>query len=582
MDFTRESAVLAEGWGIIPISAERVRKVWRIETPAGVFCLKRSGLSPNDALFVERLVAHARRRGFARAPAAIPDRRGAPFLEYGGAIYLLFPWIDGREADFDREENLASAVAVLAEFHRAGAGFVPYRSDPERVRWGAWPALFAARFAQLCEFGARAAMVQSSPFCRLYGHLFPYYLAEADRALRLLTASPYQRVTEEGLCRRTVCHHDPSPRNLLIDTEGRPFLIDFEYSLADLRLHDLANLLLRLLRRHGWRPEIARKVIDLYHRESPLDERELAVLYPFLLWPQDFWQAGLQFFLERLPWFPERFLETLRRRTEDREERAAFLAWYESEYWRPERRAFSASGPGRRTLFQDQLEMAFGRPDLAKYQGEGDLQGELEGQVLAVGSEPGSREALSGRFDLLGYVAEAIPTRGLQPAGGGEGELVAEEAEAPREADPPSSNADLDREVRIGPSAVVVQGFLLDPRHYPARPQRADGRLPMEEERPGRERDLPEIHGQQGEARAAEGDLLRLDLHAPYPAGEEVEPVYRGHSHFQRCQFGSPPLDGPAEQAAERGPQRGLGGHEAEGDPPEEPGAARIHVIPSR
>ena len=415
MDFTRESAVLAEGWGIIPISAERVRKVWRIETPAGVFCLKRSGLSPNDALFVERLVAHARRRGFARAPAAIPDRRGAPFLEYGGAIYLLFPWIDGREADFDREENLASAVAVLAEFHRAGAGFVPYRSDPERVRWGAWPALFAARFAQLCEFGARAAMVQSSPFCRLYGHLFPYYLAEADRALRLLTASPYQRVTEEGLCRRTVCHHDPSPRNLLIDTEGRPFLIDFEYSLADLRLHDLANLLLRLLHRHGWRPEVARKVIGFYHRENPLDERELAVLYPFLLWPQDFWQIGLQFFAERLPWPPERFLDTLRRRTADREERAAFLRWYEAEYWRPERPIFSLLRPpgltGRRAFPPEHLEISVAKPDLPEDHREGQGQGELQGQLLAVGDKPGGREPSPGRFDLRGKVAEAVSVR---------------------------------------------------------------------------------------------------------------------------------------------------------------------------
>ena len=91
------------------------------------------------------------------------------------------------------------------------------------------------------------------------------------------------------------------------------------------------------------RPEVAQKALAFYHRENPLDERELALLYPFLLWPQDFWQVGLQFFAERLPWPAERFWATLSRRTADREEREGFLAWFKKEYWRPKKPSFFLS-----------------------------------------------------------------------------------------------------------------------------------------------------------------------------------------------------------------------------------------------
>ncbi|NLG83601.1 MAG: CotS family spore coat protein [Firmicutes bacterium] len=399
-------------WGLTLYEVARVRKVWRLKTEAGFLCLKPSRLSSLDLLFVERLVAHARQGGFTRAAAAIPTRDGHHFVAAGGFSYLLFPWFAGREAAFAREDALLAAIVPLAAFHRAGSGFIPYRSDPARVRWGTWPVLLAARLAQLYEFGERARMLSASPFGILYARLFSHYVAQAEEALRLLKVSPYEELAEEGARRRMVCHHDPSPRNFILDEEGRAFLLDFEYALADLRLHDLANLLLRLLRRHGWRPEVARKVIGAYHRENPLDERELAVLYPFLLWPQDFWQIGRQFFAERLPWPSERFFETLHRRTVDREERGSFLDWYKAEDWRPAKLSFSSPlfGPPGLTMRRDfppgQLEISLPKADLPQGHREGQGQGEFQRQLLAEGDKPGGREALSGRFDLHGHVTE--------------------------------------------------------------------------------------------------------------------------------------------------------------------------------
>lgn len=334
-DLPKNLNELAGRWGLAVLSTQRIRKVWRLETDAGPCCLKRSILNQCDMLFVESVVAHLRARGFAAVVSCRRTLTGEASTIWNGQTYVLYPWCESREADFNRDEDLRLALHTLAELHAKSAGFIPYSSDPGRVRWGLWPRILGARRAQLAAFGARAAsMAKFSPFCARYAHLFPYYFAEAGRSLAALAASPYQQLCADAIQQRSVCHHDCSARNFLIGPEGRPTLVDFDYCLADLRLHDLANLILRLLRHDRWNSRIAAKALAMYDEESSLDGRELAVLYPLLLWPQDFWQIGLQFFLEELPWSQERFLQTLRRKTEDRAERAVFLEWYAAEYCR--------------------------------------------------------------------------------------------------------------------------------------------------------------------------------------------------------------------------------------------------------
>lgn len=329
-------AELAGRWGLALRTAQRVRKVWRLETDKGTYCLKRTTLAPRDLLFVHEVLDYLQARGFQAVLPCLRAPTGESCTVLHGLTYVLYPWRQSREADFDEAADLALGIEVLTELHGYSAGFIPYRSDPDRVRWGLWPRIFTARRAQLAEFGHRAAaQARSSTFCAWYAEVFPYYYAQAWQTLNVLAASPYAALSAEGVRQRTICHHDCSARNLLIDENKGATLVDFDYCLADLRLHDLANLMLRLLRHNHWRPEVALKVLGLYDQYEPLDRREQSVLYPLLLWPQDFWQVGLQYFLEELPWNQERYEATLRRKVEERAERAAFLDWYRKEFWRP-------------------------------------------------------------------------------------------------------------------------------------------------------------------------------------------------------------------------------------------------------
>lgn len=44
------------------------------------------------------------------------------------------------------------------------------------------------------------------------------------------------------------CHHDYANHNILIDSENQIYIIDFDYCMLDTKLHDLASILIRVMK----------------------------------------------------------------------------------------------------------------------------------------------------------------------------------------------------------------------------------------------------------------------------------------------------------------------------------------------
>jgi Ser/Thr protein kinase RdoA (MazF antagonist) len=133
-----------------------------------------------------------------------------------------------------------------------------------------------------------------------------------------------------------LCHHDLAHHNVLLTAAG-PALVDFDCVLADLGLHDLANLLRRLLRLAEWDPAPGRAVLAAYRELRPFGEGEAAALLPLLRFPEEAWQTGHQYYAENLPWPEERYLELLARKGDTAPARDRCLAAL-AETFRPARR----------------------------------------------------------------------------------------------------------------------------------------------------------------------------------------------------------------------------------------------------
>lgn len=101
-------------------------RFWRFASAAGVMCLRRW---PSEHPSVERLqqihhvLRHVAQEGLRVIPVPIPTQAGPTFVEYGGHLYELAPWLPG-SADFKEhpsEPRLQAALAATAQFHRAAS-----------------------------------------------------------------------------------------------------------------------------------------------------------------------------------------------------------------------------------------------------------------------------------------------------------------------------------------------------------------------------------------------------------------------------------------------------------------------------
>jgi len=313
-------------YGFKIVKVDSFRMIWRLKTDAGFKYLKRSKLTPAEIQFIYEALEYLARQTFDHIPHFILNKAGKPYTVDETGIYIVTDWYLSQELDFRILMDLKQAAEFMAEFHLKSRGFTPSRDDIHRTCWLNWPEKLENRLRQLCDFHRRALIEKdSSAFSRLYLRYFESYYREAQRSFQMLLRSPYPEVAAIDYERKSFCHHDYSGRNLLRTFEDHLLLVDFDYCLRDIRIHDLINLLVRNLKRTGWNSAIASFILKEYHQTGRLTREELEVMDVLLHWPQDFWQVGLQYYYENLPWPEERFLKKLETKLSFQFERDRFL-----------------------------------------------------------------------------------------------------------------------------------------------------------------------------------------------------------------------------------------------------------------
>ena len=314
-------------------TCQSYRRVWKVETNHGVKYLKKSKLCATDIRFIDEAQQYLYHQNFTNLPKFAWSRLHEPFVNFGDNLYILTDWYLGIELDFRILMDLKQASRFLAEFHTKSAGFKPNKPNPERTCWLGWPRKLEERLQQLRDFQRLANLEkESSVFSRLYLRNFGPFYQQAVASFEALLKSPYPKVAEAASAAFSFCHHDYSGRNILRTFGDRLLLVDFDYCLLDLRIHDLINLMVRNLKHNGWRLEVGDFILSEYQTVSPLAAEELEVMYVLLCWPQDFWQVGLQYYYEKLPWPKERFIKKLRHKIYYRALRNQFLNQFSRKY----------------------------------------------------------------------------------------------------------------------------------------------------------------------------------------------------------------------------------------------------------
>jgi CotS family spore coat protein len=109
-------------------------------------------------------------------------------------------------------------------------------------------------------------------------------------------------------------------------------MIDFDYCIVDSFLHDLSSIIIRCLKYGHWNFDTLDFIIDTYSQNTKVDNKDLYLIFCFMEFPQDFWQVGLQYYVEKQPWSEEVFIKRLRRIVGDCKERMEFMGEFQLSF----------------------------------------------------------------------------------------------------------------------------------------------------------------------------------------------------------------------------------------------------------
>ncbi|MGM9973147.1 MAG: CotS family spore coat protein, partial [Clostridiaceae bacterium] len=120
--------------------------------------------------------------------------------------------------------------------------------------------------------------------------------------------------------------------NIIIDSEEKINVIDFDYSKREIRIFDLSNFMIKVLKRNHWDIKIAIDILEAYNETSPLIEKEFKVLYAFLLFPQRFWRLANRYYYNEVNWGQNTFIRKLEGLIEEQEKYVEFLQNFKEAY----------------------------------------------------------------------------------------------------------------------------------------------------------------------------------------------------------------------------------------------------------
>ncbi|BAS28390.1 CotS family spore coat protein [Limnochorda pilosa] len=311
------------------IQAGGPKCVWKLETGRGPLCLKRLRQPAEPAAFSVGAQEHIARAG-GPVPPVLRSRSGSPWVEVDGAVFVLYPWIDGRRARFTPEADLGPAVRALAAFHRTSRGFQPPEACRVSSKLGSWPRHYREIRERLEQWKTAAVARPDEPF-------HAAYLSAVDRELELARAaeaalgrSPYARMVEEALPGDTLCHQDYGEGNALVAPRG-VWILDLDNVTFDVPARDLRKLLTSLMLDHGgWSDTLAQAVLEAYSGTHPLSDGDLELLVIDLLFPHAFHDAAKNWFKKGKPEKPSRLLDVL---PFERAKEAALSRWVPRARW---------------------------------------------------------------------------------------------------------------------------------------------------------------------------------------------------------------------------------------------------------
>lgn len=306
--------------------------VYYLKCNKGDKCLKRINYGAQKLLFVYGAKEHLINNGFQNVDKFELNIDGEPYAIVNEDLYTLSRWIEGRECDFHNIEEVKVAAKTLAKLHEASKGYDPPENSKLKSDLGRWPHLMEKRIRALDKMRDMIRKKSNkSDFDLTYIKSVDFYKDLAKKALETLNNSYYFHMCEITEKEKSFCHHDFTYHNIILD-EDSIYVIDFDYCKREVRTYDIANFIIKVLKRVEWNLDYAKAIINCYNEVSQIREEEYKIIFAYLLFPQRYWRLANRYYYNEVNWAQGTFVTKLEGIIKEKENYLAFIDEFNQEY----------------------------------------------------------------------------------------------------------------------------------------------------------------------------------------------------------------------------------------------------------
>lgn len=327
MNVSEVIRVVEDNYDINITSIEKIKNVYKIISKSNkAYALKIIKYDFNHFLFIISCMKHLESNKFDKIPSIILNNKNKEYIKIENIYAYMTEWIDARQCNYSNPVEVIMAARKLAQLHEKSKDFYLTEDMKPRIGWFKWPKTFKTRKNEILDFNRRINSKNTqTEFDKFYISMLEDELARADSAINNLYETNYLNEMLQEIDNRGFCHHDYANHNILIDNENHIYIIDFDYCILDTKLHDLASMMIRVMKNGKWDLNWAELILQAYGEESRICKEYIPIMASFIEFPQEYWQIGIQYYWEKQPWTEEFFLNKLNRIYKDREERQEFI-----------------------------------------------------------------------------------------------------------------------------------------------------------------------------------------------------------------------------------------------------------------
>lgn len=301
---------IAREYNFKVFSYKPLRAVYIAETDKGPMVIKESDRDPDKLLYIHGMKEYLYENGFPYLDRYKISQNGLPFTFQDNRIFVVEEVIDGRECSFTNPFDRDGAVLALAELHKKGKGYEPATGAYKRYNYGRWDSTYLKKIDFMLE--QKDAIIRKKKkdfFDDMFLEDVDFMVDMAWKSYDTIKNSDYHNICKKAKKENWICHHDYTYHNIIIGTDSKVNIIDFDYSCHELPIYDLANYILKVLKRFSFDIDIALRLLNIYDSICPVSKQDLLLMQSIFEFPQRFWRISERYYMDKTDWSDDTFLD---------------------------------------------------------------------------------------------------------------------------------------------------------------------------------------------------------------------------------------------------------------------------------